>query len=73
MERPMVSCARSVFPPLDLELRQVAVFVICHNFHWCCKGRRVFVSVQQNNNITLHTNSKCKIVQTVKKIQPYEQ
>ena len=57
--------ARSGAAPLDLEVRRVVGSSCCHQFHWRSGGRRVFVSVQQNNNNALHTNPNCKIVQDI--------
>ena len=31
----------------------------CHTFNRCCRGRRVFVSVQKSNHYMLHTNPNC--------------
>ena len=33
-------------PPLDIDMRQAAGSGICHQFHWCCRGRGVFLLVQ---------------------------
>ena len=52
-------------PPLVFEVRRVMGSGVWHNFHWCCRGRKLFVSVQQNNNNTLHTNLNCKIEQDI--------
>ena len=48
---------------LDLVVWRVAGSGGCRHFHRRCGGHRVFVSVQQNNDNTLHTNPNCKIVQ----------
>ena len=55
-------------PPLVFEVRRVMGSGVWHNFHWCCRGRKLFVSVQQNNNNTLHTNLNCKIEQDITNI-----
>ena len=34
-----------------------------HHFHWCYRGRGVFVSVLQNIHNMLHTNLKFNMVQ----------
>ena len=46
----------SVSPPLSLEVLRAAGSGGCHQFHWCCWGCRVFVSVKQINHNMLHTN-----------------
>ena len=48
--------------PSDLEVRRLEGSGGCHHFHWNCRGKGVFVLVQKNNNITLHTNLSFKIV-----------
>ena len=59
-ERPTVAIARLGSPLLDLEVRRVAGSGVCHHFHRCCMGSGLFLSVQKNNNITLHTNPNCE-------------
>ena len=54
--------------PLDLEVWWATISGCYHHFHWRFRGRRVFVSVNQNNNNTLHTNPNFKIVQDGKNI-----
>ena len=52
----MVSENRSGVPLLDIEVRKMAVSYVCNQFHWCCRGHGVFVSVQKSDHNTLHTN-----------------
>ena len=63
VEVPTVVGTVSGAPPLGLEVRRLEGSGGCHNFHQCCGGRGVFVSVQKNNNNTLDTKPNCKIVQ----------
>ena len=63
MEIPNLSGSVSVVTPLDLRFQWVSGSGVFHQFHWCCRGWRVFVLVQKNNNTMMHTNLNCKIVQ----------
>ena len=58
-----VAGAGSEVPQLALEVMRVEGYGGCHQFHWYCRGRGVFVPVQQINCDTLHTNPNCLIVQ----------
>ena len=59
MEGPALSDAVLGEPALALEVQRVAGSDSCQKFHQCCRGRRVFVPVQQNNHNMLHTNLDC--------------
>ena len=59
MEGPALSDNVLGAPPLALEVRRVAGSDSCQKFHQCCRGRRVFVPVQQDNHNMLHTNLDC--------------
>ena len=63
MEGPTLPGNRSGAPPLSIEVRRVEVSGGCHQFYRCCRGRGLFLSVQQNNHNTLHTNPNCFLVQ----------
>ena len=56
MEEPEVAGSGSGAMPLDIEVRRAAGSDGCHQFHRCCRGRILFVSVLKNNHNTLHTN-----------------
>ena len=45
VEGPSLAGTGSGVPPLYLEVRRVPGSSGCHQFHWCCRGRGVFVSV----------------------------
>ena len=53
---PMIAGNRLGVPPLALEVRWEAGSGSYHLFHWCYKGRRIFLLVQKNNHNMLHTN-----------------
>ena len=57
MEEPEVAGSGSGVTQLALEVRREAGSGGCHQFHRCCRGRILFVSVLKNNHNTLHTNS----------------
>ena len=63
IEGPTVADSGLRVLPLALEVQRTVGSGGCHNFHWCCRGRRVFVSVQKKYHNTLHTNPNCIIVQ----------
>ena len=46
----------------SLEVWQEAVSGGCQDFHQKCRFCRALVSVQQNNNYMVHTNTKLNIV-----------
>ena len=46
-------------PPLAIDVRRAEMSSGFNKFHECCRGRRVFVSVQKNSHNTLHTNLNC--------------
>ena len=50
-------------PHLALKVRQGAGSGRCHQFYRCCRGHGAFVSVQQKNHNTLHTNTNYFIVE----------
>ena len=54
-----VACDRSGAPTVVLEVRRTTGSGGCHQFHQYYMGRRVFLSVQQSNHNTLHTNPNC--------------
>ena len=56
MEVPSVGLIGFEAPPLDLGVRRAVGSGGCHQFHQCCRGGRVFVSVQQNNHNVLNQN-----------------
>ena len=59
MEGPALAGARLRAPPLAFEVQRAGVSSSCNQFHRCCRGCVVFVSVQQNNHNMLHTNPNC--------------
>ena len=62
MEGSVIAGARFVSSPFDLGVRRATRSGGCHHSHWCCRGQKVFLSVQQNNHNILHTNPKYNIV-----------
>ena len=89
MEVPLLSGAGSVARSLDLEVRWVSGSGSCHQFHRCCRGGRVFVSVQPK--IIIHSTQilaaiyynvvqrvqmiqlYCELLQTVWKMKTYQE
>ena len=63
MEVPVLEGARLGVLTLDIDVRRAEQSGGCHQFHRCCRGRGVFVSVHQNNHNTLHKNPNYNIVQ----------
>ena len=59
MEGPELAGAGLGAPSLAIEVRRAEGSGVCHQFIQCFRGRRVSVSVQQNNHNTLHTNPNC--------------
>ena len=62
MQGQMLEGAGSGTPPLAIDVWREAGSVGCHQFYRCCRGGRVFVSVQKNNYNTLHTTPNFNIL-----------
>ena len=58
----MVEVDRLGALPLALDVWRLVGSGFCHRFFQCYGGHEVFVSVHQNNNKKLYTNTNCKIV-----------
>ena len=46
-------------PPLDLEVGRETGIRGCHQFHQCCRGSGVILSVHQSNRSMMRTNMNC--------------
>ena len=71
MEVPTILGAKLGAPSLDIEVRWVVGSGGCHQFHWCCSGHGLFVSVQKIIIIRctqIRTARYYKIVQIVRTI-----